>query len=185
MLVAMPTAMPAEPLISRLGTLRGQHLRLALGFVVVRHEIDGLAVQVGQQFVREARHAHLGVTHGGGGVAVDRAEVALPVHQHVTHGEGLGHADDGVVDRRIAVRVVLADHVTDHAGGFLVGLVPLVAEHVHGEQDPAVHRLQTVPNIGQRAPDDDAHRVVQVGLAHFVFEVYLQYFFGEFSHTGI
>ena len=37
---------------------------------------------------------------------------------------------------------------------------------------------------GQGAADDDAHCVVHVGLSHFVFEVYLQHFFGEFSHSS-
>jgi hypothetical protein len=52
----------------------------------------------------------------GGVVSVDRSEVALAVHQHVAHREVLRHAHDGVVDRLVAVRVVLADHVADDAG---------------------------------------------------------------------
>ena len=62
------------------------------------------------------RHADFRIAHGGSVVAVDRAEVALSIDQHVAQAEILRHADDGVVDRGIAVRMVLADHVADNAG---------------------------------------------------------------------
>ena len=67
-----------------------------------------------------AREADLRVAHRGGGVAVDGAEVALPVHERLAHREVLRHTDDRVVDRRVAVRVVLAHDVADDAGGLLV-----------------------------------------------------------------
>ena len=44
----------------------GQHQRLLFGFVVIGQEIDGLLVQIGKQFVRDLRHAHLGVAHRRG-----------------------------------------------------------------------------------------------------------------------
>ena len=51
MLVAMPTAMPAEPLISRFG-MRAAGSAVPLRTVVVRAEIDGFLVDVGQQLGR-------------------------------------------------------------------------------------------------------------------------------------
>src|SRR3712207_8486064 len=44
-----------------------------------------------------------------------RSEVALPVDQRLGHREVLRQADERVVDRRVAVRVVLAHHVADDA----------------------------------------------------------------------
>ncbi len=81
------------------GDLGGQHHRDAFGAVVVVDEIDGFLVQIGQHGMGDLAHADFGVAHGGGGVAIHRTEVALPIDQHVTHGEGLGHTHDGVVDR--------------------------------------------------------------------------------------
>ena len=66
------------------------------------------------------RHAHFGVAHRRRRIAVDRAEIALAVDQQVAHRERLRHAHDRVVDRGIAVRVILADHVADHARALLV-----------------------------------------------------------------
>ena len=160
----------------QVGRLGGQHLRHGQGVVVVGAEGHRLLVQIRQQFGGQAGHAHLGVAHGGRRVPVDGAEVALPIDQQVAHGEGLGHAHHGVVDGHIPMRVVLAHDVADHAGGLHVGAVVGVVQLVHGEQHPAMHGLQAVAHIRQGAADDDAHRVVQVGLAKLVLDVDRQYF---------
>jgi hypothetical protein len=66
--------------------------------------------------------------------------------------------------------VVLAHHVADDARGLDERAVGLQAVLVHREQRAAVDGLQAVANIGQRAPDDDGHRVVQIGGAHLLLE---------------
>ena len=110
----------------QIGEARWQDLGLVLRLVVIRREFDGFLVQVLQQAMGDARHAHLGVTHGRRGVAVHGTEVTLPVHQHVAHGKRLRHAHDGVIDRHVAMGVVLTDDVAHHARRFFVGLVPIV-----------------------------------------------------------
>jgi hypothetical protein len=80
------------------------------------------------------------------------------------------------------VGVILTDHVTDDTRGFLVSLVPVVTEFVHREQHAAMHWLQAITHVGQRPPDDHAHRVIQVGVAHLVFEADGDGFFGERDH---
>ena len=47
-----------------------------------------------------------------------------------------------------------------------------------------MHRLQAVADVGQRAPDDDAHRIVEIRLAHLVFEIDVQNFARDFSHES-
>src|SRR5690606_22860500 len=74
-------------------------------------------------------------------------------------------------DRAVAVRVVVAHDVADDAGALVepaVGAVPAV---VHGVEHAAVHRLQAVADIGQRARHDDAHRVLDVAALHLGVEV--------------
>ena len=113
MFVAMPTAMPDEPLTSRFGKRDGQHARLFSRFVEVRVPVDGVLVDVAQHLVAELRHARLGVTVGRGGVAVDGAEVAVAVDERIAHGEVLRQTHQRVVDRRVAVRMIPAQHVAD------------------------------------------------------------------------
>ena len=96
-----------------------QHDRLFVLAVVGGAEVDRVLVDAVEQQLRGLGQPALGVAHGGGVIAVDVAEVALAVDQRVALGEVLGQAHQGVVDRHVAVRVVLADHVADHPGDFL------------------------------------------------------------------
>ena len=94
----------------------------------------------------------------------------------------LRHAHDRVVHGGVAVRVVFADDVADDARGLLVGLVPVVAELAHRVQDAAMHGLQAVAHVGQRAAHDHAHGVVEIRLAHLVFEIHGKNFARDFVH---
>jgi hypothetical protein len=69
-----------------------------------------------------------------------------------------------------------------HARGLLVGLVPVVAEFAHRKKYAAVHRLEPIADIGQSAADDDAHRIIQIGFAHLVFEIDGQNFACDLGH---
>src|SRR5437762_7559366 len=48
-------------------------------------------------------HAHFGVAHRRGSIAVDRTKISLTVDEQVAKAPGLGHAHDGVVDGLISV----------------------------------------------------------------------------------
>jgi hypothetical protein len=171
MLVAMPTAMPPAPLTSRFGNFAGRTPARDRGC----HnwlEIDGVLVDIVDQRLRDLGQAGFGVTHRGRRIAVDRAEIALPVDQRHAHGEILRHADHRVVDRLVAVRMVFTDHVADGARRLVVGLVPLEPVLVHRIEDAAMHRLEAVARIRQRARHDHAHGVIEVGAFHLVEDGY-------------
>src|SRR5690606_34905560 len=91
----------------------------------------------------------------------------------------------GVVHSAVTVRVVFTDHVPDHTGGFLVRLVPVVAQLAHGEQYATVHWFQAIARIRQRPTDDYAHCVVEVGLFQLVFDIDREDFFGQFAHGSL
>ena len=149
---------------------RREDRRLLLAPVVVRHEVDGVHVEVAQHLHRQAVEAGLGVAHRGGRVVVDRAEVALPVDERVAHREVLRQAHERVVDRRVAVRVVVAHHLADDPRALRVAPRRPEAELAHPEEDAAVDRLEAVAHVRQGAADDHRHRVVEVGGAHLVLE---------------
>ena len=138
--------------------------------VVVVLQVDGVLVDVPQHLHGQRVEPALGVAHGGGRVVTGRAEVAVAVDQRVAQRPGLGHPDQGVVDRRVAVRVELTHHVADDAGALHVAAVRPVAAVEHRVEDLAVDRLEPVPDVRQRPPDDDAHRVVEVGALHLHLE---------------
>ena len=146
----------------------GQNRRLLNGAVVVVAIVDRIVVEIVEQEARDLGETRFRVAFGRRRVAVDRAEVALPVDERHAHREILRETHERVVDREVAVRVILAHHLADDARRLDVLLIPIEPELVHREENAAVHGLQTVADIGQRARDDDAHRVVEVRLLHLV-----------------
>ena len=118
MLVAMPTAMPCEPLTSRFGNRAGRTTGCLVA-VVVGDEVDGLFVDAVQQRQGERGEPALGVAHGRGAlVRAGATEVPVAVDQRVAQAEVLGHPGQGVVDGRVAVGVV-ATHDLAHDLGAL------------------------------------------------------------------
>ena len=153
----------------QVGHARRQHHRLGLGAVVVRPEVDRGLLDLDQHLVADPRQAALGVAHRRRAVAVERSEIARAVHQRIAQRERLRHAHQRFVERRVAMRVVAAHHVADHLGALAVLGVGGEALLPHRIQDAALHRLQAVADVRQRAGSDDRERVIQVArLRRFV-----------------
>ena len=150
---------------------RRKHFGLHAALVEVGPEIDRLFVEILQQRGVDAREPRFGVPVGRRRIAIHRSEIALPIHQRIPQRKILRHADQGVVDRLIAVRMIVAQHFANDAGALAISAVERQAHLRHRVQNPAMHRLQTVANVGQRAPDDHAHRVVEIRPPHLVFDV--------------
>ncbi len=87
---------------------RRQNHRLFQTVVVVGHKIDGVFVDIGEHFHRNFAHSRFRITVSRRRVAVDRTEVAVPIHKHIAHREALRQAYHCVIHRRVAVRVITA-----------------------------------------------------------------------------
>ena len=149
---------------------RRQHRRLGLASVVVRAEVDDVLVEAGRHVHRGARQPGLGVAHRGRAV-VERAEVAVAVDHRQAQGERLRHADEGVVDRGVAVRVQPAHDLADDAGALDVPAVRAQAHLGHLEQDAPLDGLQPVACVGQGPGVDDRVGVLEEGPAHLLGDV--------------
>ena len=144
---------------------RRQQLRLAQRAVEVLAPVDGALLQLRQQRLRELRQLRLGVAHRGELFRiVGRAEVALPFHERIAHRERLRHQHHGVVAGRVAVRMKLADDVADRARRLLRLRVRTEPQLRHRVDDAALHGLESVGDMRQRAVEDDVHRIVEVRL---------------------
>ncbi len=132
--------------------------------VIGRAEIDRVLVDAAKQQLGDRRHARLGVAHGRRVIAVDVAEIPLPVDERIADGKILREADQRVVDRLVAVRMEIAHHLADHLGGLLVAACGQEPHLAHRVDDAAVHRLQPVANVRQRAVHDGGERVGEVAL---------------------
>ncbi len=117
-----------------------------------------------EEEARDFGQARLGVAVGGRVVAVDIAEIALPVDQRIARVEILRQAHQRVVDRLIAVRMEVAHHVADDLGRLLERGAGVEAEQAHAVEDAPVHRLEPVARIGQRPVHDGRERIGEVAL---------------------
>ena len=169
----MPTAMPVEPLTSRLGNLPGRTVGSISALVVVGLEVDGVEVRGRPAAPSPAAVMRASVYRmAAGGSPAMRAEVALPVDQRVAHVPVLGHADERRVDDRFAVRVVVAAGVAGDLGA-LDGACGRGAEVqvVHRDQDAPLRRLEPVADVGQRPVHDRAHRVGEVAVLQLLLDL--------------
>ena len=159
-----------RPVGQQVGKAGRQHHRFVVFAVIGAAEIDGVLVDAFQKRPGDVGQPRLRVAHGRRVVAVDAAEVALPVHQRIAHRELLGQAHKGIVDGGIPVGVVLANDVADHAGALLEPGRRVQLELAHGEQEPPVHGLQAVAHVGKGARHDGGQGVRQIPLAKGVDE---------------
>ena len=139
-----------------------------LGFFVLTVEggpkIDRILVHTLQHGGCDMGQPGLGVAVGGSAIAVDIAEVPLAVDQRITQRKILRRADQRVIDRLVAMGVILADHIADDPGRFLVTLRGVQLELAHRPEQPPVHRFQPVAGIGQRPVHDGAQRIGEVAV---------------------
>jgi hypothetical protein len=115
------------------------------------------------------------VAHRRRGVAVYRAEVALAVDQQVARREVLRQTGQRVVDRLVAVGVVLLHHVTDEGRALPERTVRAQAGLQRRVEDAPVHRLQSVAHVGERARHDHRHRVLEEGVLDLLLDGYVGY----------
>jgi len=71
--------------------------------------------------------------------------------------------DEGGVNHRFAVRVIIAGGIAADLGAFAVLPSREEGEVVHRVEDAALGRFETVTGIGQGPGDDDGHRVIEEG----------------------
>ena len=95
----------------------------------------------------------------------------MAVSQHVAHGEILRHANDGIINGAITMRVIFTQNFADDTRRLLVGLAGTHACFLHSIEYTAVYRFQTIPDIRQSTSHDNAHRIVDVAVLHLVFQI--------------
>ncbi len=121
------------------------------------------------------RHPHAGVAHQAvphrSRTIVQGPEVAVPVDEGKAQRPRLCHADEGVVDGAVAVGVQPTHDLADDAGALDVAAVGEEPHVVHRVEDAALHGLQAVARVGERAGVDDGVRVLQEGRLHLLLDV--------------
>ena len=156
----------------QIGEFGGQHSRFFEGAVKVIAKIDRVFVQIDEKLLADSGEARLCVAHGRCLVAINGAKVPLSLDQQVAHGEILRHAHHSIIDRRITVRMVLAQHLAYDTGTLARRGIVSQSHIVHRVEDAPLNRLEPVAHIGKGARGDDAHGIAQVRRAHLFLNIY-------------
>src|SRR5260370_5924036 len=96
-------------------------------------------------------YARLGVTHCRGRIAFDRSEISLAVHQPLAHRPRLRHVDEGGVDHRFAVRVIVTARVTATFPPLPMLSPRKDGQIVHRVENSALAWPPSVTRVGQAA----------------------------------
>ena len=145
-----------------------QNNRLGQTLVIRRDKVDRVPIHIVHQGGAEMVQTGLGITHRCGWIAVNGSEVPPTLNQQMPCPPPLTHAHQGGIDRHVTVGMKITHGFTNNLGalhGLAVGLYP---EAIHGVQDPALGRLESVAGVRQGAGDDDRHGVVEKRLLHLV-----------------
>ena len=169
----------ARAIGEQIGEEAGKNLRLLILAIIGGSKLDRAFVQARHQVGGGLGQARFGIAHRRSIIAVDIAEIALPVDQRRAQRKILRQPHHRIIDRRVAMRVIFADDVADDAGAFLVGggvarrigrqhvrarPARLHAQQPHRPQQPAMHRLQPIAQIRQRPRRDGGQGIDQIAL---------------------
>ena len=139
--------------------------------VEVRREVDGVLVDVGEHLVRDLGQPRSRCTAWP---PADRRRSSRSCPARPRAGSAARTpAPSARAPRRRASRRgggYLPSTSPTTRAAFLYGAVAARPEVLHRVEHAAVHGLEAVADVGQGAPDDDGHRVVQVRLAHLLFD---------------
>ena len=167
----------------KLRETRGQYSRLHIGFVEGGHHVDSIFFQIHEHFFGEAFQTALGVTVGSSGVAVDTTEVTVTIDHAHTQREGLSQTHHGIVNRTVAVGVIITDDFPDDLCTLGVAVRFGQAEFFHSVKDTAVHGFEPVADIRDGAADVDTQRILQIGSMHDVLNVDWKIVMFYFTHS--
>ena len=124
-----------------------QNGRLLLGIVEVPSKRNSIFLDILQKIASHLRQPRLSITHSRWWIPVHRTVVPVHLNENLTVFPVLRHANHGIVDGAVTVRVEISHDVPDRLGRFAVALVKGVAVLVHGIKNTALNRLQAISNV--------------------------------------
>ena len=118
-----------------------QNTRFITAAIIIGLEIDRILIEIFQQAHRRLGQPCFGVAHGGGWIGVHRAEIALTIHERQAHRPILRQTCQCVINRGVAMRVIITHHVADDLGRLTIRPTRNEAAFLGSKQYPAVNGL--------------------------------------------
>ena len=105
---------------------------LFLCLVKVWHEVYNILVKIRQEnFLSDFLETGFGITHGGGTITFDGAEIAVAVYKRHAFLKILSHHNKGIVNGAVTMGMILTHGIADDTGAFTVWLVIADSQFIH------------------------------------------------------
>ena len=161
----------ASAVHQQVGETCGQNLRFFAAAVIIGLEINSVFVEIIQQRVGDLVQPCFGVPHRCWRIRVHRSKVTLTIDQWHAHRPILRHTGKRIVNRAVAMRVIVAHDIADNLCRFAIGSARDKAAFLACEQYAAVDGLKAVTYVRQGAGYNDRHRIIEVARLHFIDDV--------------
>ena len=168
---------------------RGQHHGLFFRAVIGFAKIDRALINILQQQLGGLCQACFGITHRRSAIAIDIAEIALPLDQRIARGKILCQPHQRVINGLITMRMKLTDDVPDNPRRLLERIARIQFQHAHRMQNAAVDGLQPVAGIRQGALSDRRQGIGEIALGQRLIKRFFENFpaFGgeDIAHAAL
>src|SRR3989338_7293864 len=100
-------------------------------------------------------------------VSSEASEISLPLNKRIPQRKVLGQSHQGIIDRGISMRMILAKNCSNHSRAFLKRFVMCHPHFAHSVEDSPMDWFEAVAHVRQRPSNDNRHRIIEVALSHF------------------
>ena len=133
---------PFRTVDQKIWHLYRQNNRLFFGFIKIRHEIHNIFIQICQiGFLRHFLQTCLCISHGSGTIAFNGPKISMPVHKRQSLFEILCHDNQGIIDRRISMRMIFTHGISDNTRTLTIRFVISDSQFIHIIKCTALHRF--------------------------------------------
>ncbi len=150
---------------------RREHRRFFQLVVKVRSKINDIFFNVAHHFGSDARKSRFRITVCSRGVAVDGTKVTLTVDKRIAHRKRLRHSHQSIVNRRVSVRMIATQHITNRCSRLAVRVVVGQSILIHGVKNAPVYRFKAVAYIRQRSCCYNRHCILKEGGFYLPFHI--------------
>ena len=157
---------PARPVGQKIGEGCGQNLGFRQGAIVIWAEINGVFVQPFKQRLGHRGHARLSISACRGVIAINISKISLTIDQWIAQVKILGQTRHCVINRGIAMWVVIPHHIARDFRRFTEAPVRGQTQLAHCKQDAAMNGFQAITRIRQGAMHDGGQRILQIARAN-------------------
>lgn len=130
--------------------------------VIIVMKIEGVIVDIRKEGLSEILKKELSVQNRRRRIEVDGKEIEMKVDKRVENGKIMRNKKEGIIDRRIEMRVIIKNEIKKKKGRIEVGEVIGEINIVNGMENEKMKRIKEVEKIGKREDKDKDNGIIKI-----------------------